>query len=185
MPKMSRAVPNLLSILRALLALPIILALPQHPTLALLIFIGAALLDWVDGFCARALGAESALGATLDPIADKILYLSTLVALCIAMNSAPLVSAIVFTVPAEAALVAIRVIPSLKKRLGNNTAATWVGKMKMGIQCAAVILLFCSFILSSSFWGMTGTILAFIGTACSWWSFMSHIVRSKKTTALN
>jgi CDP-diacylglycerol--glycerol-3-phosphate 3-phosphatidyltransferase len=39
---------------------------------ALVIFIIAALTDFIDGWLARKLGATSKFGATLDPIADKI-----------------------------------------------------------------------------------------------------------------
>ncbi len=37
------------------------------------IFVLAALTDWLDGWLARVLDARSALGALLDPIADKVL----------------------------------------------------------------------------------------------------------------
>ena len=40
---------------------------------AVFAFIFAALTDWLDGFLARKLNAQSALGAFLDPIGDKVL----------------------------------------------------------------------------------------------------------------
>lgn len=46
---------------------------------ALAIFIAAAVTDWLDGALARALRQESKLGAMLDPIADKLLVVATLV----------------------------------------------------------------------------------------------------------
>lgn len=51
--------------------------------IAAAIFVLAALTDWLDGWLARALKAESALGALLDPIADKVLVGGYLVAYCI------------------------------------------------------------------------------------------------------
>lgn len=45
-----------------------------------IIFLFAALTDWLDGWLARRLGVESELGALLDPIADKVLVGSYLVA---------------------------------------------------------------------------------------------------------
>lgn len=50
--------------------------------LSALVFILAALTDWLDGWLARALKAESALGALLDPIADKCLVGGYLIAYC-------------------------------------------------------------------------------------------------------
>jgi len=40
---------------------------------AVIVFVLAALTDWLDGFLARKLNVESALGAFLDPIGDKVL----------------------------------------------------------------------------------------------------------------
>ncbi len=44
------------------------------------VFVVAALSDWLDGWLARAIGAESPLGALLDPIADKVLVGAYLIA---------------------------------------------------------------------------------------------------------
>ena len=44
-------------------------------------FVLAAVTDWIDGWAARKLHAESVWGAILDPIADKILVAGTLLGL--------------------------------------------------------------------------------------------------------
>lgn len=46
------------------------------------IFIGAAITDWLDGFLARKLKASSAFGAFLDPVADKLMVAASLCLLC-------------------------------------------------------------------------------------------------------
>lgn len=51
-----------------------------------LVLLAAALSDWLDGWLARRLNAESALGALLDPIADKVLVGSYLVAFVMITN---------------------------------------------------------------------------------------------------
>ena len=47
---------------------------------AVIAFVFAALTDWLDGFLARKLNAQSALGAFLDPIGDKVLVNGYLIA---------------------------------------------------------------------------------------------------------
>lgn len=50
--------------------------------LAAVLFAVAALTDWLDGYVARKRGEVSALGAALDPIADKLLTIAALLMLC-------------------------------------------------------------------------------------------------------
>lgn len=57
------------------------LILLDQAGLAALVFGLAAFTDWLDGYLARRFGTESALGQTLDPVADKILVVLTLFAL--------------------------------------------------------------------------------------------------------
>src|SRR3989442_12097150 len=67
-------VPNALTAARALLVIPVIgLIASGDPSLALLVFLGAAATDAVDGPLARRGGGSTALGAALDPLPDKIL----------------------------------------------------------------------------------------------------------------
>jgi len=56
---------------------------PQHwaDTLAAIIFIAAAITDSLDGYLARRLGQTSALGAFLDPVADKLMVSTALILL--------------------------------------------------------------------------------------------------------
>lgn len=69
-----RGIPNILTIMRMLMSLPIMYFIfKQHIIIALYIFILAGLSDAVDGFIARRYNCMSYLGAILDPIADKIL----------------------------------------------------------------------------------------------------------------
>jgi cardiolipin synthase len=77
-------VPNQITLLR-LGFLPFFLILvfyeEYHWALAVLVFV--ALTDATDGFLARRLHQKSALGAYLDPIADKLLLSSSFVVLAI------------------------------------------------------------------------------------------------------
>lgn len=46
------------------------------------VFAVASLTDWLDGYLARKLGAYSAFGAFLDPVADKLMVAAVLILLC-------------------------------------------------------------------------------------------------------
>ncbi|MGY1690498.1 CDP-alcohol phosphatidyltransferase family protein [Geodermatophilus sp. SYSU D01105] len=75
-------VPNALSVLR-LLGVPLFLWLllgPHADGWAVLVLALAGLSDWADGKIARALGQSSRLGALLDPAADRLYIVATLVA---------------------------------------------------------------------------------------------------------
>ena len=86
---MLRYLPNSLTLLRLLLALPLgWLILREQYALALATGVLAGLSDALDGFAARRLDALTRLGAILDPIADKTLITVTFVCLA-AVELAP------------------------------------------------------------------------------------------------
>jgi cardiolipin synthase (CMP-forming) len=76
-------VPNALSVLR-LLGVPLFLWLllgPHADAWALVVLAVSGFTDWLDGVLARALNQTSAFGALLDPLADRLYILATLVGL--------------------------------------------------------------------------------------------------------
>jgi cardiolipin synthase (CMP-forming) len=77
-------VPNLISLLRAVLVVPFLWALGRGALVAALglVFV-AGVSDALDGFIARLTHQQSQLGAYLDPIADKLLLVSAYVALAV------------------------------------------------------------------------------------------------------
>jgi len=75
-------VPNALSVLR-LLGVPLFLWLllgPEADGWAVVVLMVSGFTDWADGKLARALGQASRLGALLDPAADRLYIIATLVA---------------------------------------------------------------------------------------------------------
>ena len=75
-------VPNALSVLR-LLGVPLFLWLllgPHADGWAVAVLMVSGFTDWADGKLARALGQSSRLGALLDPAADRLYIVATLVA---------------------------------------------------------------------------------------------------------
>src|SRR3974390_3649768 len=70
-------VPNQITLLRlGILAFFLILVLYEKYQWAIVVLVFVALTDTIDGYLARTLPQKSALGAYLDPIADKLLLSS-------------------------------------------------------------------------------------------------------------
>jgi cardiolipin synthase len=75
-------IPNLISFAR-LLGVPLFLYLflvPHADVAAVVVLAIGGTSDWVDGYAARRLGQVSRLGELLDPAADRLYILATLVA---------------------------------------------------------------------------------------------------------
>ena len=76
-------IPNALSILR-LFGVPLFLYLvlgPHENAWAVVVLAVSGFTDWLDGVLARALNQMSALGALLDPLADRLYILASLLGL--------------------------------------------------------------------------------------------------------
>ena len=80
---MTWTLPNLLTLLRLFAAPGVVLMFlyftrPWADWFALVLFVGAAITDFLDGYLARAWKQESKFGAMLDPIADKAMVVIAL-----------------------------------------------------------------------------------------------------------
>jgi len=74
-------IPNVISFIR-LLGVPVFLYLllgPQHDVAAVIVLAIGGTTDWVDGFVARRMNSVSRLGELLDPFADRLYILATLI----------------------------------------------------------------------------------------------------------
>ncbi|WP_303900951.1 CDP-alcohol phosphatidyltransferase family protein [Thiohalomonas denitrificans] len=73
-----KAIPNLITLFRILLVIPLIgLLINRQYGMVLGLFAVAGASDALDGFLARRFGWSSRLGALLDPLADKLLMVSS------------------------------------------------------------------------------------------------------------
>ena len=93
-----RNIPNIISIIRILMVLPIaVLIWKEEYNSAFILMIIAGLSDALDGFLARTFHWQSKLGAMLDPAADKLLLVSIFI-VCGLKNFLPwwLVGLIIF-----------------------------------------------------------------------------------------
>lgn len=132
--------PNLLTMLRIVL-IPVALWLiadgtPRACFWAGVVYTISAFTDFLDGWLARRMGLISVLGKFLDPLADKLLVVSTLVVM-IAMGWVP-AWAVIIIVARELSVTSLRVIAIGE---GVEMSASQGGKEKAALQMIAVLLL--------------------------------------------
>ena len=78
-----RDIPNMLTIIRLLLVFPLVILLWQELyASALLVFFIAGLSDGLDGYLAKRYNWTSVFGSVADPIADKLLMVSSYFVMC-------------------------------------------------------------------------------------------------------
>ena len=128
-------VPLLVSVLLTKLEGRLVLGWPVE-LVAGAIFGIASLTDWLDGYLARRRGQVTWLGQILDPLADKLLILATLVSL-VQLDLAPAWMVAVIT-GRELAVTGLRSIASAR---GMAMPASGLGKLKMVSQVVAILLL--------------------------------------------
>jgi cardiolipin synthase len=77
-----RHIPNLICVMRIMLVVPIVsLLLDGRYEAALALIVLAGLSDGLDGWLARRFGWSSRIGGLLDPLADKLLFVSVFASL--------------------------------------------------------------------------------------------------------
>lgn len=143
MPGMSWNLPNLLTWAR-ILAIPLLVAVfylpmgldePTRNLTATVIFVVAAITDWIDGWLARKWNQTSSFGAFLDPVADKLMVCTALVALIEMQRVDPIVGLII--IGREITISALREWMALVGARGN-VAVNWLGKAKTIAQMVSI-----------------------------------------------
>ena len=130
--------PNKLTTMRILLVPLMVAALlipfPLHNLVALALFGAASLTDLFDGKIARKRGLITDFGKFADPLADKILVISTL--LCFVQLGLCDCVAVIIILFREFTVTSIRLIAAAK---GKVIAANILGKVKTVTQIVALI----------------------------------------------
>ena len=141
--------PNALTLLRIFIVPLLVVVLltpfsenwfgvPRH-LLGVVLFLGAALTDYLDGHFARSRGQVTRLGQLLDPIADKLLISAALISLV--ENQLAPAWAVVIIIGREFAVTGLRSIAAVD---GLVISASKMGKFKMLAQVITVALLIAS-----------------------------------------
>jgi len=140
-------VPNMLTILR-LLAAPGLAVMflyfnrPLADWFALVLFLAAAVTDFLDGYLARAWKQESRLGAMLDPIADKAMVVIALLIVTGFSGMNPW-----FLLPATAIVLREIFVSGLREFLGGDSKrlkVTLAARWKTTAQMIAIATLFAA-----------------------------------------
>jgi CDP-diacylglycerol--glycerol-3-phosphate 3-phosphatidyltransferase len=151
-------IPNGLTLARLFLAVGLFACIDEAWWLVgLVVFVLAAITDWLDGYLARKHGSASAFGRNFDPLVDKVLICGAFIFLQPekAARLAPWMVTVV--VARELIITSLR---SFMETQSASFGADWLGKLKMGLQCAALIAILV--VLS---WGDGGGFLTVVEVA--------------------
>jgi CDP-diacylglycerol--glycerol-3-phosphate 3-phosphatidyltransferase len=144
-------VPNQLTAARLALAIVLFILIAGHSWLwCLVVFAAAAVTDWLDGYLARKQGLVSALGRVFDPLVDKVLICGAFIFLLGVPGEAGLAPWMVTVVVARELI--ITGLRSFMENRGAAFGADWLGKLKMGLQCASLIAIFVALYVAGPDW---------------------------------
>ena len=146
-------IPNLLTMGRIVM-IPVCLSLlgtdtPRGGFWATIVFTLAALTDLVDGWLARKMNVVSVLGKLLDPLADKLIVMATLVWM-VPMNRIP-AWVVVLLLARDIAVTGLRSVAASE---GVVIAAGEEGKAKTALQMIGIICLILGYPYHLSYAGL-------------------------------
>lgn len=151
-----RQIPNLLTIFRIILVIPIlvfflinnlgtafsftvqdnIFNIYWNNLIILILFVIASISDWLDGYLSRKYHWVSDFGKILDPIADKVLINSVLICLCI-QNYTYVLFTVLF-IARDTIVDALRMYSASRNII---IPANFFGKLKTVLQMFAIIII--------------------------------------------
>ncbi len=152
--------PNLLTLSRIPLMLVVIAllypesetSLPWIRTGALLVFLFAALTDWLDGWLARKFGQVSEFGKFMDALSDKVLTLGMFISLLALDEIARwALFPVLLILSREFLITGLRLVAAGR---GKTLAAEKVGKLKTVIQLTCICLFLGKIAVEDDFTGI-------------------------------
>ena len=178
-------IPNLLTLFRVTLIPVLVVAYfwpsPYREIIITATFVLAALTDWLDGFLARRMNASSALGAFLDPVADKLIVSSALVLLAsdgkvldTVLHPMPFAVAVAIIIGREIVVSALR---EWMAELGERgvVAVGKLGKFKTLSQMVSIGILLYGKPLYGVPIFLLGEILLYLAALLTLWSMVDYL----------
>ncbi len=175
-------IPNLLTWFRILM-IPVfitvfyvsdnMLSIHSKHLIGTLLFVAAAITDWLDGYLARYLNQTSAFGAFLDPVADKLMVTAALIVLVKLGLVDDIIAFII--IGREIAISALR---EWMAQLGRskNIAVSMLGKVKTSFQMLAIVLLLYQEPVLTISTEKLGTLLIYIAALLTLWSMVYYLM---------
>jgi cardiolipin synthase len=153
------------------IAIPLLVAIYYAPfdnyamvrdVLATVLFVGAAVTDWLDGYLARKWNQTSKFGAFLDPVADKLLVAACLIVLVHDQRVHGLIALII--IGREITISALREwMASIGARAA--VAVNELGKWKTAVQMVALPMLLFNGVIVGINTRVVGTWLIYVAAA--------------------
>ena len=176
-------IPNVISIIR-LAGVPLFLWLvlvPEADGLALAVLALSGLSDYADGYLARRLNQTSQLGALLDPVADRLYILSTVIGLGI-RDIIPWWVAIIL--PARDAFLWC-LVPFLRTRGYSSLPVHFLGKAATAnlLYAFPLLLLGDGTSVLATLAKVFGWAFAIWGTGLYWWAGLLYAWQVRKLLA--
>ena len=176
-------IPNVISIIR-LAGVPLFLWLvlvPEADGLALAVLALSGLSDYADGYLARRLNQTSQLGAILDPVADRLYILSTVIGLGI-RDIIPWWVAIIL--PARDAFLWC-LVPFLRTRGYSSLPVHFLGKAATAnlLYAFPLLLLGDGTSVLATLAKVFGWAFAIWGTGLYWWAGLLYAWQVRKLLA--
>ena len=178
-------IPNVLTLVRIIL-IPVLAGVYLAPiasayALAAIIFLLAAVTDWLDGYLARKLDQHSAFGAFLDPVADKLIVATALVLLATdqwimqnVVHRDLFAVMVAIIVGREIAVSALREwMAELGKRA--SVAVNVVGKFKTVMQMVAIVMLLYREVWLGIPMFRLGEVLFYLAGGLTAWSMVVYL----------
>ncbi len=159
----------------------------QSPRMILVaIFTCACLTDYLDGYVARKMNQVSILGKFLDPVADKLLVITTLLLVLFDHNNLIIFIPICIIIIREVLVSALRewvAISNLKNSFskGKSVDVNYIGKIKTFIQMFSIgFLLFNGsvFTIDAYMIGLYGIYLAAFLSLISMIKYLGNVIKS-------
>ena len=149
--------------------------MPVTHLLGAIIFIIAAVTDWIDGYYARKLNLVTNMGKFLDPLADKLLVSAALIVL-VELQMAPSWIVIII-ISREFAVTGLRLVLAGE---GEVVAANMLGKIKTWTQIIAISALLLHNIFFEMFSFPFDKLALWVALFFTVWSGLDYFVKNKE-----
>ena len=166
--------PNILSLSRIFLLLPIIIFFyKSFYLLSLIIFITAAITDYLDGYIARKKNQNSDQGALLDLLSDKIFVSILLIWMTFFFDSLLILFSTLLIVSREITVSYLRLYLVSKSISIDDVKADVLGKLKTSFQMIGIALILISPYFSDLVF-YTSAIFLMLSAILSWASLLNY-----------